>query len=84
MFKPGQIVENHLVNGSVIICRVIGKLDFIGAEGMYRLADARETATDAELIRTDRTWGAPVENIKPHDNECLVCHKDGLVFFGGV
>lgn len=83
-FQPGQLVENRLLNGSVIVCRVVEKLTRPGMEGMFRLTDARETATDRQLIARGRTWAAPVENIVPHDAECLTCHKDGLVYAGAL
>lgn len=78
--SKGQIVENKLSNGKVIVCRVV---EFIETVGMYRLTDARETGSDASLIERNLTWAAPIENIQPHDNDCLVCHKDGLVSFNG-
>lgn len=80
LFK-GQIVENHLSNGSVIVCRVVDpELSF--APGQARLCDAQETKPDWELIKNSRTWGAPFENIRTHDNDCYTCHKDGLVVLG--
>lgn len=78
--QVGQIVENKLSNGSVIVCRVI---EFIESVQMYRLADARETKPDAWLIKNNRTWAAPLENIAAHDLDCAVCHTDGLIFLGG-
>jgi hypothetical protein len=78
--KPGQIVENKLSNGSVVVCRVV---EFIESAQMWRLTDARETKPDAWLIANNRTWAAPMENIGRHDSDCLVCHKDGLVAFRG-
>lgn len=79
--QKGQIVENVIQTKrgeERIVCRVIG---FVESVGMYRLTDARETATDEWLIQNARTWAAPLENIKPHDADCVVCHKDGLVNF---
>lgn len=81
MLKVGQIVENVLSNKSVIVCRVIA-LNVAGTE-MARLTDARETRDDVWLIKNDRTWAAPIENIRFHDDGCAVCHKDGLVWIGG-
>jgi hypothetical protein len=83
-FQPGQIVENHLPGlDKVIVCRVIAKLTFDGAgEDMYRVTDVRETDSDIELIMSDRTWGAPAENLRAHEADCYVCHKAGLVTFG--
>lgn len=78
--QAGQIVENKLTNGQVIVCRVLG---FIESVGMFRLTDARETKPDAWLIENNRTWAAPIENIGPHDLDCEVCHQDGLIFFRG-
>lgn len=77
----GQIVENVLPNNKgVIVCRVI-ELNVAGTE-MVRLTDVRETRSDAWLIANDRTWAAPIENLRGHDGDCVVCHKDGLVVFG--
>lgn len=77
-FQIGQIVENRIPNGSIIICRVVGYL----TSGDYRLTDARETASFDKLIETDKTWVAPEENVYWHDSECSVCHKDGLIYLG--
>jgi hypothetical protein len=76
----GQIVENKLSNGKVIVCRVV---EFVESVGMYRLTDARETRDDAWLIEHNRTWAAPMENIGPHDGDCVICYKDGLVWLAG-
>ncbi len=82
--NKGQIVENVIQlpgnKSKTIVCRVI---EFVDAVGMYRLTDARETRDDAWLIAHDRTWAAPIENIRAHDSDCDVCHKDGLVSFRG-
>ncbi len=80
--QVGQIVENRLQNQakSVVVCRVV---EFIESVQMWRVTDARETRPDAWLIANDRTWAVPVENIGPHDIDCVVCHKDGLVRIGG-
>jgi len=78
--KAGMIVENKLSNGSVILCRVV---EFIESVGMWRLTDARETQSDAQLIKNNKTWAAPLENISAHDVDCDYCHKDGLISFRG-
>lgn len=81
-YQPGQIVENVLSNGKVVVCRVIEALDFPGAENSYRVTDAQETESNPVLIKTNRTWAAPAENLRPHDKECYLCgHKNGLVTF---
>lgn len=80
--QKGQIVENVIQTKrgeERVVCRVIG---FVDSVGMYRLTDARETREDAWLIANDRTWAAPIENIRSHDADCAVCHKDGLVWIG--
>ena len=79
--KAGQIVENKLSNGRIVVCRVV---EFVSSVQMWRLTDARETRSDEWLIKNNRTWAAPIENIGPHDAECAVCHEDGLVFLGGA
>ena len=78
--SKNQIVENVLPNNKgVIVCRVI-ELNVAGTD-MVRLTYARETRSDAWLIANNKTWAAPVENIKWHDDACTFCHKDGLVSF---
>ena len=77
--QKGQIVENKISTGDTIVCRVI-ELNVAGTD-MVRLTDVRETRDDAWLIKNNRTWAAPLENIRAHDSDCLVCHKDGLVNF---
>ena len=83
MFKKDSIVGNVLSNKSVIVCRVVGFIDAGDGTTMYRLTDAREVRDDAWLIENNRTWAAPEENVRPHDADCDVCHKDGLVIFKG-
>ena len=56
-FKPGQLVNNTLASGRVIQCRVIEFLYHLGNSGMYRVAEARQTATDKQLIARKLTWG---------------------------
>lgn len=78
--KIGQIVENILSTGQVIVCRVI-ELNVAGTD-MVRITDARETDSDAKLIAKNRTWAAPIANLRPHDTDCAVCHQSGLVILG--
>lgn len=79
-----QIVENVLPGSkSVVVCRVV-EASLFGDHNLVRLTDARETRDDAWLIANDRTWAAPLENLRQHDADCIVCHKDGLVAFGGA
>jgi orotate phosphoribosyltransferase-like protein len=83
-FAKGEIVENFFtVNGreSVIVCKVIETL----ADGHVRIADLRDCVfgvTSHALIESNKTWGAPVENLRVHDTDCKYCHKDGLVAMG--
>ncbi len=79
--ETGSIVENKLSNGQVIVCRVMG---FIESVQMFRLTDAREARLDSWLIENNRTWAAPIENIGPHDSDCVVCHQDGLITMGAA
>lgn len=78
-----MIVENIITETGgkkhPIVCRIV---EFVESIQMWRLADARETRDDAWLIANNRTWAAPIENIRPHDGDCSVCHKDGLVILG--
>ena len=83
LFNKNQIVENHLPNGKVIVCKVIESLAQI-EPGLYRLADVRDcdfNTTAAKLIAKNKTWAAPAQNIRPHDADCQICHKNGLVAF---
>lgn len=75
--KAGQIVENQLSNGQKVTCRVVG---FIDSVGMYRLTDARETRSDEWLIKNNKTWAAPIENIEPVKGPMI--HKTGLITLG--
>lgn len=80
-----QIVENVLPGSkSVVVCRVVDADLVVAGSKFVRLTDARETRDDAWLIANNRTWAAPMENIRHHDEDCLVCHKDGLVVLGGA
>ena len=80
--KPGMILENKLSNGQSVVVRVV---EFVHAVQMWRVTDALETKDDRWLINHNRTWAAPTENLIPHFSEdCAVCHKDGLVTFGGL
>ena len=78
----GQIVENKLSNGQVIVVRV---MEFITSVGMWRVTDACETRPDAWLVEHNRTWAVPLENLGPR-YIAHVTHKDGLVplFVDGV
>lgn len=78
--KTGMILENKLSNGQSIVVRVVG---FIDSVQMWRVTDALEVKDDKWLIEHNRTWAAPNENLVPHDPECAICHKDGLIYFGG-
>lgn len=83
--KAGEIVENVLSNGSVIVCRVIGLIKLSDGSTMFRLVDVRNDngASDKQLIARNKTWAAPVENIRIHfSDDCAVCHKNGLIFLG--
>jgi hypothetical protein len=83
-FKAGQIVENVLPNGAVIVCRVIEEIRLSDGSLNYRLVDVQDDrgASDKQLIARNKTWAAPAENIRHHEADCQVCHKDGLVFLG--
>ena len=74
--KVGQIVENVLQDKkrTVVVCRVI-ELNVAGTD-MVRLADVRDKGSDAQLITGNKTWAAPLENIRWHDEaECSVCQE---------
>lgn len=58
--RPGQRFINVLSNGSQVLVRVVA---FIESVQMWRVTDARETAPDAELIDTNRTWACSLENL---------------------
>lgn len=78
--QVNQIVENVLPNNKgVIVCRVV-ELNVAGTN-MVRLTEACETRDNAWLIKNDRTWAAPLENIRYHDENCIECHKEGLIYF---
>jgi len=64
LIKAGTIVDNKLSNGSVIRCKVIGIIEHGGQFMGYRVCDAREYQTGEWLIRNNKTWLAPVENLK--------------------
>lgn len=74
-YQINQIVANHLSNGQIIICRIVEILD----ADMVRVTDARETKPDTFLIAHNRTWAAPLENLKPHGQ--VLTHKNGLIGF---
>lgn len=80
-FAIGTIAENFfMVNGreSVIVVKIIGD----APHGMLRVADVHDctfNVTAAELIRNDKTWAVPVNNLRNHDSDCIDCHKNGLV-----
>lgn len=61
MFAPNQILLNTLSNGQSIKVRVVGAPL---ANGEYRVTDARETASDKQLIARRKTWAAPAERLK--------------------
>ena len=76
MYKPNQILENVLSNGSVVVVRVVGTVPgFTNTfEHGIRVTDARNTEDDLFLIRNDLTWCAPFENLREHDATlCSVC-----------
>lgn len=82
-----QIVLNVLTllggQTQAIECRVIEpSLKHLGSEPMARLCDARETRDDAWLIANNRTWAAPLGNIRQLDGGLV--HSTGLVVLGGV
>jgi orotate phosphoribosyltransferase-like protein len=80
-FAKGEIVENFFtVNGreSIIVCKVIETL----SNGDVRIADLRDCGfgvTSHALIQSNKTWGAPASNLRVHDADCTLCHKDGLL-----
>ncbi len=63
-YKKGQIVINVLPNGQEITCRIV---EFIDSVQMFRVTDARETESDEVLIRKNKTWAVPLENLKISD-----------------
>lgn len=80
-FSVGQIVENHLPSGKVIVCRIVEDLSRAGRRE-WRIADVRDGGTDRQLIARRKTWVCPEANLRPHDADCGVCHRDGLVVLG--
>lgn len=78
--QTGMILENKLANGSIVVVRVLGWIESVQ---MWRVTDARETKSDAWLIENQRTWAVPIENLVRHDADCMVCHEQGLIYFGG-
>jgi len=60
MLNPNAICLNVLANGQTLTVRVISAL---GGD-MYRVTDARETATDKQLIARNRTWAAPAARLR--------------------
>lgn len=56
----GKIAINSLSNGSSVTVRIIADL----GNGDFRVTDARETASNAQLIRRNRTWAAPVSRLQ--------------------
>lgn len=77
--QVGQILQNKLSTGQSIIVRVI-ELNVAGTD-MPRVTDARETATDKQLIARGRTWACPVENLEPLEDGPMM-HKNGLITLG--
>ena len=83
-FAIGTIAENFFtVSGreSVVVVKVLGD----APNGMLRVADVRDctfNTTAHQLIQSDKTWAVPLENLRQHDADCKVCHKDGLVIIG--
>lgn len=83
--KTGMIMENRIPNSNtVIVVRVMEKLDTIGELKMWRVVDVRHDngKSDEKLIDQNLTWGCPEENLFYHDEDCYVCHKNGLVYIG--
>lgn len=84
LLVAGQIAENFfMVAGreSVIVVKVLGQLD----NGQVRVADLRDCSfgkTAQQLIRANKTWAVPAENLRGHDADCQYCHKQGLVTVG--
>jgi len=72
-----QVVENRLSNGYTIVCRVIGFLSC----GMPRVCSVIESGSVQKIIGQNKSWGAPLENLFPHDVDCPSCHKNGLITF---
>jgi hypothetical protein len=65
LFKTGMIVDNKLSNGAIIRCKMLGPVycPFEGVIIGYRVTDARETEPTDVLIKTLKTWMAPIENL---------------------
>ena len=84
--KPNMILENRLPNSNtVIVVRAIEPLNSFGEyNGMWRVVPVTDDngASDKQLIARNKTYGCPEENLFYHDQDCLVCHKDGLVWIG--
>ncbi len=80
----GTIAENFFTANSreaVVVVKVLEHL----SNGDVRVADVRDCSfgvTTHQLIQADKTWGVPTKNLRGHDADCKVCHKDGLVYIG--
>jgi hypothetical protein len=58
--KAGAIAINHLCNGQTVTVRVIEY--HTGLDG-WRVTDAREIATNKQLIQRNKTWLAPASRL---------------------
>jgi hypothetical protein len=80
-----QILKNVLANGSEVIVRVMS-LNVADTE-MVRVCDYRETLPDGYLIEKNKTWAAPLENLRSDDETKRLTekafepmsHKDSLI-----